>query len=540
MAGFARFLVSERYQKPLVALIWFILFMVSAAVVTWISVLNIREELRQETARALSEYTRVRANVVSTFEIMEGWLTATPCTPEYFEQLRRVAYIPDGINEFMHAPGGVIQCSVNFGILPTPFELGAPDISSDNPFGAAFWFDRQLDFLGLPGLTGTFALRGAHMMVIPHQALVTPLPTTMSHEVVIRAPDGRWWHRSGELGLYEAERTASPVLPRAGSYYSTVCDPIGLHCVSARLDIGRFFSSGVLSAGIIALATAIFAAMVTQIVYFQIRRYWAFEARFRRRLRAGVICAYQPLISTKTGEIIGCEVLARWRDLDGTIVYPDAFLGLVERENLTLELTHAVVACAFSELSSRIDRAGFQVNINIFPRDFDQVTLEGIFPPGLRQKGRFNIVAELVETESMPVDRTQLAIAYLRERGIKTYIDDFGVGYSNMQNIAVLDIDGVKIDRSFAMAPDNSVMARILAYAIEMAHASGRAILVEGVETRERLEMLRANPLVDYAQGYFISRPLEITAFAQFLESWTPFGAPTQGQAKPRPRARAR
>ena len=91
-----------------------------------------------------------------------------------------------------------------------------------------------------------------------------------------------------------------------------------------------------------------------------------------------------------------------------------------------------------------------------------------------------------------------------------------------MQNLGLIDIDGVKIDRSFAMAPDNSLMARILSHAIEMAHESRRAIVIEGVETRERFETLRANPLVDYAQGYFISRPLDIDGLVAFVQSWTP------------------
>lgn len=542
MAGFARFFVSERYQKTLVAFIWLVLFALALAIVTWISVLNIRESLRAETNRSLAEFTRLRGNVLSTFEVMDGWLTAIPCTPDYLEQLRRVAYIPDGINEFLHAPQGTVLCSVNKGVLDTPYVMGPPDIASDNPFGVSFWFDADLGFLDLHGLTGTLAQRGPHVMVIPPQPLPAGMPPSMAQEVVITAPDGRWWHRSGEAGLFEMARSASAAspLPHNGSYYHTACDPVGVHCVTARVDMGSFITSGALSATVIVLATAIFAAMSTQIVYLQVRRYWAFEERFKRRLGEGVICAYQPLISMKTGEIIGCEVLARWRDLDGSIVYPDAFLPLVEAENLTRELTHSVVARAFSELPGKVKRPGFQVNFNIFPRDFEVATLEAVFPPAVRRLGDYAIVVELVETESLPIDTVQTAIAHLRTLGIRTYIDDFGVGYSNMQNLAMLDIDGVKIDRSFAMAPDNSLMARILAYAIDMAHASGRAILVEGVETRERLEMLRANPLVDYAQGYYISRPLEIDAFARFVESWVPFGGAPAAPAKGKSRVRAR
>src|SRR5690606_11698868 len=139
----------------------------------------------------------------------------------------------------------------------------------------------------------------------------------------------------------------------------------------------------------------------------------------------------------------------------------DVFLPVVERENLTLPLTLAVVRKAFAELDDRMPREGLQVNFNIFPRDFTVPALTTIFPPDTPQPGNLRIVAELIETGSLPHETVQIAIQHLRERGIATYIDDFGVGYSNMQNLAVRDVEGVKIDRSFAMAPDNSIMARI-------------------------------------------------------------------------------
>ena len=104
-----------------------------------------------------------------------------------------------------------------------------------------------------------------------------------------------------------------------------------------------------------------------------------------------------------------------------------------------------------------------------------------------------------------------------------TYIDDFGTGYSNIANLAVLSVDGVKLDRAFAMAPDDSLMAGLLSNIIDMIHDSGRRIVIEGVETAERMQMISASGMVDYAQGYFISRPLEIGQLTKFLA--TPQGS---------------
>ena len=86
-----------------------------------------------------------------------------------------------------------------------------------------------------------------------------------------------------------------------------------------------------------------------------------------------------------------------------------------------------------------------------------------------------------------------------------------------MHTLAALSFDGIKLDRSFAMAPDDSVMARMLDHAIELVQASCRKVVVEGVETAARLAALRSCGKVHFAQGYHIARPLDPEAFAAFL-----------------------
>jgi EAL domain-containing protein (putative c-di-GMP-specific phosphodiesterase class I) len=105
----------------------------------------------------------------------------------------------------------------------------------------------------------------------------------------------------------------------------------------------------------------------------------------------------------------------------------------------------------------------------------------------------------------------------LHRYGIKTQLDDFGTGYSNIQNLATLAIDGVKLDRSFAMSAEGSLMCKMLGNAIDMVHAAGHRITVEGVETEERLRMIEATGQVDFVQGYLVSRPLDIARFVQVL-----------------------
>ena len=83
-------------------------------------------------------------------------------------------------------------------------------------------------------------------------------------------------------------------------------------------------------------------------------------------------------------------------------------------------------------------------------------------------------------------------------------------------------IHGVKLDRSFAMAPSESLMARMLVHAVDMIGSSGREIVVEGVETQERLDLLIDTKAVGFVQGYLISRPLSIEGLVAFLAKHDP------------------
>ena len=102
-----------------------------------------------------------------------------------------------------------------------------------------------------------------------------------------------------------------------------------------------------------------------------------------------------------------------------------------------------------------------------------------------------------------------------------------------MQSLAALSVDGVKLDRAFAMAADDTMMARMLHHAIDMIHATGRVMVVEGVETGERLALLRQlTARIDFVQGYYISKPLQICPFVEYLESRLQAGSVSGVQPK--------
>lgn len=526
MNGLVSFLIAARHQGKVKLALWVICFASLLAGSGWFILRELHAGMDAEVARVMQTYMRVRTSVISTLDVMDHELTADPCSAEYARQQRRIAFLPDGMNELFFFENGKIICTSNNGLLPRPIDLGAPDIVPGTGFAVTLWLNRTLEELGLGELKGAFAVRGNHGMVVPMTPIEAGASKWLQFEVVIHAQDGRWWHSSGEPGLYAASLADPDGLAalRSGTLTSTQCDPAGVHCLAARATLGQLLGLGGAVLALSLVVCAIVAAWLSSKIYSLLAHHWSFEQRFLRRFQSrGVACAYQPLLDLERGLVTGCEVLARWRDVDGAMVYPDRFIPVVEERGLTQPFTRLVVERAHAELLPLVPMGQrLQVNFNIFPQDLDAAALLDIFAPFLGPGSRFDLIIEIVETGALELDRAQEQIERLREAGVRVYIDDFGAGYSSMHTLAGLSIDGVKLDRSFAMAPDGSVMARMLDHAIDMVQASGRRIVVEGVESAARLAALKAGGKVHFAQGYHISRPLECEAFAAFLAARGP------------------
>src|SRR5690606_35349297 len=127
---------------------------------------------------------------------------------------------------------------------------------------------------------------------------------------------------------------------RSGTLTSTQCDPAGVHCLAARATLGQMLGLGGAVLALSLVVCAIVAAWLSSKIYSLLAHHWSFEQRFLRRFQSrGVACAYQPLLDLERGLVTGCEVLARWRDVDGALVYPDRFIPVVEERGLTQPFT---------------------------------------------------------------------------------------------------------------------------------------------------------------------------------------------------------
>lgn len=230
---------------------------------------------------------------------------------------------------------------------------------------------------------------------------------------------------------------------------------------------------------------------------------------------------YQPKIRISNGEVVGAEALARWQHPRYGFVPPDEFIALAEGAGLMRDLTDAVFQRVVTDLQAWGDEGPASVAVNLSTRNLLDEQLpqrldEMIQLAGL---GRDRIAFEVTET-SMMLDRDRVAglLGELHHHlGFDIAIDDYGTGYSSLAYLRELPVNQLKIDRAFVTNLDldeaNEVIVRST---IDLGHNLGLTIVAEGVEREEEL-MLLGDLGCEFAQGYFISRPLPADQFLDWM-----------------------
>ncbi len=230
---------------------------------------------------------------------------------------------------------------------------------------------------------------------------------------------------------------------------------------------------------------------------------------------------YQPKADLRTGRIMGAEALARWDHPEFGIVGPAEFVPIAEQTGLITPLTSFVLDAALRQARAWKD-AGLELSVavNLSARSFLDTQLAVEIP---RLLARWGVEAELLEleiTESMLMTdpaRAEATLDRLSQIGLTLSVDDFGTGYSSLANLKRLPVDVIKIDKSFVieMAVDASDAA-IVRSTIELAHNLGLRVVAEGVESEDAWRHLEALGC-DFAQGYYLSRPLPADAATRLI-----------------------
>jgi EAL domain-containing protein (putative c-di-GMP-specific phosphodiesterase class I) len=250
------------------------------------------------------------------------------------------------------------------------------------------------------------------------------------------------------------------------------------------------------------------------------------EENMRHALRAGdeFVLLYQPIfvVTSRTRRLAGFEALVRWRHPRHGWMSPALFIPLAEKSGLILPLGDWVLANALRQgrkLRDAHPDADLIMNVNVSVLQLaqsgyclgvaDALAAEGYPAPAL--------CLEVVE--SLLANAAAAAVlADIRKLGVQVAIDDFGIGFSSLSYLRRLPVDKVKLDRSFLEDIEGDPRGGgFVAAVIALAHAAGKPVVFEGIETESQFDMARGSG-ADLVQGFFFAPPLSASAAMEFVK----------------------
>lgn len=239
------------------------------------------------------------------------------------------------------------------------------------------------------------------------------------------------------------------------------------------------------------------------------------ESAFRRAVMDGEITIhYQPLVRLATGEVLGCEALARWVDPTFGEVAPSVFISIAEDTGLIIPLGWTLLeeACHQGvEFIRQLGKPDFVMSVNLSARQFQAPNLVEKVGEAIERSGLPPANLKLEITESILMDNRLGSIErmkQLKEMGVFIALDDFGTGYSSLSTLHTFPIDTLKIDRSFiSQLGQESGADAIVEAILAMANSLQINVTGEGVESEHQAELIKGMGCAE-GQGYLFGRPL--------------------------------
>ena len=230
---------------------------------------------------------------------------------------------------------------------------------------------------------------------------------------------------------------------------------------------------------------------------------------------------YQPQFSIADGRLVGLEALLRWHTPREGTRHPNDFIPAAEATGLIVDIGTWVLEAACAQMANWLEQgiAPSRVSVNVSAQQLKFAEFPRIVK---RTLDRFGIRPELLEievTESVFVDEAAgEALTQLAAIGVRLALDDFGTGYSSLNYLRQYPIQLVKIDRSFieeiSVHPASGALAATI---VTMAHALGKEVVAEGVETEAQMNFLR-DRRCDLAQGFFLAHPMPAENVTELLK----------------------
>lgn len=246
------------------------------------------------------------------------------------------------------------------------------------------------------------------------------------------------------------------------------------------------------------------------------------ETQLSHALEAGELYpVYQPIVDIEDNSLVGAEVLLRWENPILGSVPPSDFIPVAEQSGMIKQITNWLFQIVLDHAESWDQRPErFWLSVNVPPNYFCDASFIKFISRIAQQANDIDLklCVEITENLMLQSDEEVFEIFHhLKELGVESAMDDFGTGYSSLAYIKRFPLNHLKIDRSFINGlpadADNRVLTETI---VLMGKKFGMSIIAEGVETLDQARFLNSLN-VDFAQGYYFSRPMLHQDFADYI-----------------------
>lgn len=442
----------------------------------------------------------------------------TACSEPHLQAMRRISYTQRDVQEVLWLNGLQPGCS---SLESQNTEMRFPQPDHRTMDGFRVWLT-EINDLGIRHPMVALA-SDRHMVMLDPSSFVDVIPFAPwpINSALIGARTGRVIAESAPLDLrlwQLSHQTGKRSFQHEGVLYNLRDYPeLGLSQVvwasSAPLTTKwhQQLMIWLPLGGLVSLLAALFILRLLKTL--QSPRYGMSEAIATRAIEVH----YQPIVSLQSGKMVGAEALARWPLGDGTYLSPEIFIPLAAQTGQITRLTRLVIDKIFEDLGPWLQQhPTLHISVNLEQDDLITQEIPDLLTQRMQESNIHpsQIALELTERSLIDPKNSAPTLKKLREAGHDIYIDDFGTGYSSLSYLQNLDVDLIKIDKSFVDALEfNNVTPHI----IEMVKSLQLAMVAEGVETEGQRQWLSAHG-VQFAQGWLFSKAMPKNAFLAWAE----------------------
>jgi sensor c-di-GMP phosphodiesterase-like protein len=438
------------------------------------------------------------------------------CSTENLLAMRKSQFESNDIKDIGFLNNNLLTCTTGIGLLAKPIKETSPNLIFD---GHKFWFNQKLITFDRM-IQGIVIRKDKYNIVASFQGILYEHIKFKEYELLAVKGD-EITHLFGKLGLYQQKAKKGKPHFSSGllSHSLELCGPKGIICVVIQQKNFSEFQVGPV------LLILMFISLVSGVATLHAYQWmYSYIYSTKRRIKLGLSFKgikphYQPIIELKTGKVMGCELLARFEDHIGPL-YPDQFISVVSELDMSWLMTEHLILQAIDDFKEiKVIDKPFYLSINVFPKDINNGNiLKGVellknITPNLQ------ICFEVTEDEELHYSKVGDTLEKLSKSHIKISIDDFGTGYSNLSQLKLLDIDTLKVDKSFIDEVETgSIRSTLIPNIVSIAEKLEATIIAEGIENRLQVdELLKMD--IELGQGWYYAKALPLREFKEYLLS---------------------